>query len=191
VARRFDADELVQACITAAAEASPVLAVREVLEAQLADRAAVRDVLQPGEGGLTLLHNTDDLTVLHAVWPPGMTLLPHNHAMWAVIAVYEGREDNAYFRRVPDDRSRLVDSGGTALEAGDVLLLGDDAIHSVHNPLSRVTAAIHVYGGDFVRKPRSQWGPGERVEQPYSYDFVLREFAAARERARREDKSRH
>jgi predicted metal-dependent enzyme (double-stranded beta helix superfamily) len=185
VAPRFDPDELVQACISAAAEEAAVLAVREVLEAQLADGAAVRDVLQPGDGGLTLLHNTDDLTVLHAVWPAGMTLFPHNHAMWAVIGVYEGREDNTYFRRAPDDRRRLVDAGGTALEAGDVLLLGDDAIHSVHNPLDRFTAAIHVYGGDFVRRARSQWGPGERVERPYSYDFVLQEFAAARERAGR------
>jgi predicted metal-dependent enzyme (double-stranded beta helix superfamily) len=185
VAPRFDPEALVQACIDAADESSPILAVREVLESQLADRTAVLDVLRPGDGGLTLLHNTGDLTVLHAVWPSGMTLFPHNHAMWAVIGVYEGREDNAYFRRAPDDRRRLVDSGGTVLEAGDVLLLGDDAIHSVHNPLDRVTAAIHVYGGDFVRKPRSQWGPGERVEQPYNYDFVLQEFAAARERARR------
>ena len=40
-----------------------------------------------------------------------------------------------------------------------------------------VTAAIHVYGGDFVREPRSQWGPGERVERPYDHDFVNREFA--------------
>ena len=184
MASTFDADELVRGCIEAAAETSPVLAIREVLERELADRPAVRDALRPGEGGLQLLHNTDELTVLHAVWPPGMTLLPHNHEMWAVIGVYEGREDNSYFRRAPEDRQHLVDSGGTALEAGDVLLLGDDAIHSVHNPLDRVTAAIHVYGGDFVRKPRSQWGPGERVEQPYDFDFVLQEFAAARARAR-------
>jgi hypothetical protein len=53
----------------------------------------------------------------------------------------------------------------------------------VHNSLDRVTGAIHVYGGDFFRQPRSQWGPGERVEQPYNHDFVLREFAAANARA--------
>jgi predicted metal-dependent enzyme (double-stranded beta helix superfamily) len=181
---RFDADELIQACVDAAAEADALLATRDVLARMLADDRAVADVLRPGAGGLEFLHNTDDLTVLHAVWPAGMTLLPHDHRMWAVIAVYQGREDNAFFRRAPDDRHRLVDSGARSLEVGDVQLLGDDAIHSVHNPLTRSTAAIHVYGGDFVHRPRSQWGPGDQVEQPFDLDFVLREFADADARAR-------
>jgi predicted metal-dependent enzyme (double-stranded beta helix superfamily) len=185
VASGFDTDELVRSCIEATGEINPVLATRDVLERFLADDRAVADTLRPGEGGLQLLHNADDLTVLHAVWPAGMTLLPHDHRMWAVIAVYLGREDNAFFRRAPGDARRIVDSGATSLDVGDVQLLGDGTIHSVHNPLDRLTAAIHVYGGDFVRQPRSQWGPGERVEQPYDLDFVLREFAEANARARR------
>ena len=49
------------------------------------------------------------------------------------------------------------------------------------NPLSQLTAAIHVYGGDFVNQPRSQWGPGAPVERPYDIDAARREFAAANE----------
>jgi predicted metal-dependent enzyme (double-stranded beta helix superfamily) len=88
-----------------------------------------------------------------------------------------------FFRRVPDERGHIEESGGKELETGEVLLLGDDAIHRVHNSLDRVTAAIHVYGGDFFRQPRSQWGPGERVERPYDHNFVVREFDAANARA--------
>jgi predicted metal-dependent enzyme (double-stranded beta helix superfamily) len=181
---RFAVDELVAACIGAAETDEPLLATRDVLARVLDDPRAVADVLRPREGGLHLLHNTPELTVLDVVWAPGMTLLPHDHRMWAAIAVYEGREDNAFFRRAPDDRTRLVETGGKSLDTGQVLLLGDDAIHSVHNPLARLTAAIHVYGGDFVRRPRSQWGPGERVERPFDLDFVGREFAEANARAR-------
>jgi predicted metal-dependent enzyme (double-stranded beta helix superfamily) len=181
---RFDVDELVKVCIEASAGDEPLRATREVLARAVDDPRVVADALRPGGGGLRVLHNSADLTVLNVVWPAGMTLLPHDHRMWAAIAVYEGREDNTFFRRAPDDRARLVDSGAKVLETGDVLLLGDDAIHSVHNPLDCLTAAIHVYGGDFVRAPRSQWGPGERVEQPYDLDFVMREFAEANDRAR-------
>ena len=52
-------------------------------------------------------------------------------------------------------------------------------IHSVSNPLDRLTAAIHVYGGDFVNQPRSQWGPGAREERPYDMDLAREEFAKA------------
>ena len=183
MAAPFAVDELVCELIETHAESDALLATREVLARVVSNPREVADVLAPRAGGLNILHNTPELTVLHVVWAPGMDLLPHNHRMWAAIAVYTGREDNTFFRRAPDDRTHLVETGGKALDTGDVLLLGDDAIHRVRNSLDRVTAAIHVYGGDFVREPRSQWGPGERVERPYDHDFVNREFATANARA--------
>jgi predicted metal-dependent enzyme (double-stranded beta helix superfamily) len=103
--------------------------------------------------------------------------------MWAAIAIYTGREENMFFRRDPEDRTRIIATNDRTLDPGQVVVLGDDAIHSVHNPLDRLTGAIHVYGGDFVREPRSQWGPGEPVEQPYDLDFVMQTFADANTRA--------
>ena len=97
----FDVDDLVQACIGAAGETEPRQAVRDVLAPVVAQPTAVTDAFSPTRGGLDLLYNTDELTVINAVWAPGMTLLPHNHDMWAVIAIYTGREDNTFFRRNP------------------------------------------------------------------------------------------
>ena len=37
--------------------------------------------------------------------------------------------------------------------------LGDNIIHSVTNPIPRLTGAIHVYGGDFFAAERSEWDP--------------------------------
>jgi predicted metal-dependent enzyme (double-stranded beta helix superfamily) len=105
-----------------------------------------------------------------------MVLYPHNHDMWAVIGIYAGQEDNTFFRR---DGTRLIESGGKRLETTDVAVLGDDTIHQVANPARRLTAAIHVYGGDFVNQPRSQWGPGERIERPYDFDELKTQFAEA------------
>jgi predicted metal-dependent enzyme (double-stranded beta helix superfamily) len=178
----FDVDDLLARCVEAAADTEPRTATRDVLARAVANARAVTRVLAPAEGGLDLLYNTSDLTIINIVWAPSMTLLPHDHRMWAAIAIYTGREDNMFFRRDPNEHTRIVETNAKTLEESDVVLLGDDVIHSVHNPLDRVTGAIHVYGGDFVREPRSQWGPGDPVERPYDLDFVIREFADANAR---------
>jgi len=175
----FDVDELIASCRAARDETEPRRAVREVVERAVATPAAVGAALRPAEGGFTLLHREDDLTVLHVVWAPGMRIFPHDHRMWAVIGIYEGQEDNAFYRRTGPGRRFLTESGGKELAVGDTVLLGDDTIHGVTNPLDKLTAAIHVYGGDFVAQPRSQWGPGPREERPYDIEEARAEFAKA------------
>ena len=177
----FDVDELIGQCQEAIGETEPRRAIREVLARALADPGAVADALAPTEGGLQLLHHAPDLTVLHVVWAPDMVLYPHNHEMWAAIGIYTGQEDNSFFRRSGPGEKTLVESGGKALRTGDTIILGDDTIHSVANPLRQLTGAIHVYGGDFVNQPRSQWGPGPREERPYDMAEAVAQFAAANE----------
>lgn len=174
----FDTDQFIDDCRAALGEDRPHSAAREVLERAVATPGPVAAALEPREGGFTLLHHAPDLTVLHVVWAPGMRIFPHDHRMWAAIGIYAGQEDNEFFRRGGPDRA-LTSSGGQALTVGDVAVLGDDTIHAVSNPLSQLTAAIHVYAGDFVNQPRSQWGPGAPVERPYDIDEARGEFAAA------------
>lgn len=175
----LDFDDLVERCVQAAAEAEPRLAVREVLEKAIAGPATAPVEPRPG---LNFLHRSTELTIIDVIWPPMMTLFPHDHRMWAAIGIYGGQERNSFFRRQDD---RIVASGGKDLIERDVLLLGDDAIHSVHNPGRNYTGAIHVYGGDFVAEPRSQWDPETLAEEPWELDAVLREFARAEDVARR------
>lgn len=178
-ASAFDLDELLADCRAGLEESDPRRAIREVVQRAMTRPDAVGDALRPQQGGFTLLLHEPDLTVLHVVWAPGMRIYPHDHRMWATIGIYAGREDNAFYRRATDDRSTLVESGGKQLGVGDVVTLGDDTIHSVANTSGVLTAAIHVYGGDFVNEPRSQWGPGPQRERPYDVDQAQQEFAAA------------
>ncbi len=53
-----------------------------------------------------------------------------------------------------------------SLAVKDAQPLGDDIIHSVTNPTSKFTAAIHVYGGDFFAAHRSEWDPDTLSEHP-------------------------
>jgi hypothetical protein len=79
-----------------------------------------------------------------------MTIMPHNHRMCSVIGVYTGREDNIFWRRLTDEAGGRVEAAGaTSLGERDAEPLGSEIIHSVTNPLSRLSGAIHVCGGDF------------------------------------------
>ncbi len=101
----FDIERFVDDCKNALAEDNTEKAMREVLARAL---SAPGDVLkslgEPDEAGFLKLHHADDLTILNVVWAPLMTLMPHNHNMWAVIGVYTGREDNIFWRRVDGGR---------------------------------------------------------------------------------------
>jgi len=175
----FDVDALIADCQAAVKESEARRAVLDLLERAVSAPGDVGEAFDPRRGGLDLLYVSDELTVLHVVWAPGMRLFPHDHQMWANIAIYAGQEDNTFYRRRDDDPHTVRESGGKELRVGDVLTLGTDAIHAVTNPLDKLTAAIHIYGGDFVNNPRSQWGPGPLEERPYDMETVNRQFAEA------------
>jgi predicted metal-dependent enzyme (double-stranded beta helix superfamily) len=161
-------------------EHTPVLAVRDVLEELIADPAALERAVGPVDrGGITPLHNASDLTVLRVAWTPGMAIYPHDHRMWAAIGMYGGQEDNAFYRRAPGG---LETSGGRELPAGDVLVLGDDVIHSVANTRHELAVALHVYGGDFFNGERSEWDPDTFEERPRDMERTLLLFEEANAR---------
>ena len=131
--------------------------------------------------GLHKLYHSDELTILNVAWAPMMTVMPHNHQMWAVIGIYTGREDNIFWRRIPGGRrpGRGRRRQG-ALRVGDTEPLGHNIIHSVTNPIPRLTGAIHVYGGDFFKPGRrSEWDPETLMEQPWDVERAVRRFEEA------------
>ena len=175
----FDREQFVSDCRNALKGDRALRNVREVVRRALADSAAVvRGIGEPKQGGLDVLHRSAELTVLKVLWPAGMIVLPHNHGLWAVIGVYNGREDNIIWRQLPEDaHGRIEAAGAHTLATGDTIAFGTDVIHSVVNPLGRVTGGIHVYGGDFFSVNRSEWDPDTLREKPYDMEKVLRMFA--------------
>src|SRR5262245_59934027 len=112
-----DHDALLLACTAALAEPEPRSAVRALLEEGLA-AGALGYAGAPPSPGIHVLHNAPDLTILDVVWAPGSRILPHDHRMWAAIAIYDGREQNDFYRR---DGTHVVASGGKELMAGEVM----------------------------------------------------------------------
>ncbi len=138
--------------------------VREVLAGFLADWEGAPDWVGPIEAGdFSVIHRDDALTIMNIIWPPGVITEPHNHNSWAVIGIYQGREDNLLWQR---DGDGIVPRGALTLAAGDTYAMDRDDIHTAFNPSQSLTGAIHIYEGDFLTTPKREWDPITHEERP-------------------------
>lgn len=177
----LDLDQFIADCRAAVSLDPTHKYVREVVARVVSEPTAVMAGMgTPARAGVQNLYNSPELTILNVIWGPGMTIMPHNHLMWAVIGIYTGREDNIFWRRLPgQDGGRIEAAGAKSLGERDVEPLGGDIIHTVTNPLPRLTGGIHVYGGDFFAAKRSEWDPETLLERPFDMEKNLRLFEQA------------
>lgn len=176
----FDKAQFIQDCIDAIAEGPG--AIRDIVAKAVLDRAGmIAELGEPEHAGIRPIYRSGDLTIINFVWAPCMSLMPHNHQMFSVVGIYSGREDNIFWRRT---ETSIEAASAKSLGVGDVATLGRDVVHSVLNPIGKMTCAIHVYGGDFFEPaaPRSQWDPESLRELPWDIDHVKSLFRDAETR---------
>jgi predicted metal-dependent enzyme (double-stranded beta helix superfamily) len=155
----FELDRFLSRCKDAVGQPRPAVAVHALMREAMSDVAAVGEALQSILGDSLSnapLFRSSELLILNTVLVPGLVTPPHDHATWAVIGVYGGREDNRFYRRSTDG---LEEIARKELRVGSSILLDPDVIHSVANPLEVPTVAIHVYGADLLAARRSMWHP--------------------------------
>ena len=171
----FNLDQFIEEC-----KGKPASVVKELLAEALRDPASVKQALDAVAAGKEIgkasvgdmvYFRSPTLTILKAAVPPKFKTPPHNHNMWAVIGVYDGQENNTFYRRSSKGLEKV---GGKDLQTSDVVVLGEDGIHAIENPLDRASCAIHVYGGDFLdTSNRSTWNPFTLEEQPYDFKLIM------------------
>jgi predicted metal-dependent enzyme (double-stranded beta helix superfamily) len=178
---RFDLERFIEDVKRANAETDRQRAVQEVLRRAVTHPQAVLSELgEPSQVGIKSIHRSPDLTILNVIWAPLMVLLPHNHNMWASIGIYSGREDNIVWQRHPG--GVIGAASANSLSEKETFSLPLDAIHSVTNPIPRMTGAIHIYGGDFFAVPRSEWDSETLRERPMDIGALQKRFDEANQR---------
>ena len=117
-----------------------------------------------------MLFRSSGLLVLHIVWPPEISVEPHEHNLWAVMGNLPRRRGQhvlpAYGIRESSARGRCGSSRGTRAS------WGEEAIHAVDVPTLAPTGAIHVYGGDLITTARSEFDPASGAERPLRLEEV-------------------
>lgn len=125
--------------------------------------------------GIYALHEEPDHTlgVFVVTWLPGDETPPHDHATWAVIAGLEGWETNHRWKRVDDgsvagyadvrrDRSERID-------AGTIVSMTPDTIHSLHNDSGGKSVTLHIYGVNVDYTDRHKFDPVRHSIAPYRF----------------------
>src|SRR5215469_1568487 len=109
----FDREQFIADCRAALDGGRASRDVREVVARAVSDPdAVIRGLGALKPGGIEALHRSPELTIINISWPPHMVIMPHNHAMWAVIGVYSGREDNIFWRRLPAVADGKIEAAG-------------------------------------------------------------------------------
>jgi predicted metal-dependent enzyme (double-stranded beta helix superfamily) len=171
-------ERFIEECRDAVRADAPRQAVAEVVERFVSMPGGVFAAVGEQRPGVHRLYLSPEVTIANVVWAPDMTFPPHDHTMWAVIGIYAGAEDNTFWRCGED--GRVERQGLVRLEATQVRILGDRAIHSVANPFSRLTGGIHVYGGDFPNaQGRREWDDATSQERPMDPAASARRFEEA------------
>ena len=171
----FDFEEFLRSCAEVAGlpdgAARTAAMAREALVAPGFGAAvqARREQGMPDDGTFV---RTATFTALPADVPPGTLSPPHDHRMWAVIAVYEGQEDNVFYARDPEAHDALRECGRASAAAGEVLELGAEAIHTIANTRHGMLRAVHFYGGDLIGTVRSVWDAATGEERTLDWDAL-------------------
>jgi predicted metal-dependent enzyme (double-stranded beta helix superfamily) len=141
-----------------------VAAALQPLVADPARLTAEIDARRPEGGGAVIVHRSDELTVLGLDVAAGFVSPAHNHTIWAVVGIYDGNEDNVFYRRTPGG---IEETGRAVLHTGECLALPSDAVHRIANSGGATMKALHVYGGDLFATSRSQWDDETGEELPF------------------------
>src|SRR5690606_10343405 len=80
----FEIDRFIEDCRAAVREDGTHKAAREVLARALSEPGqVVRALGEPRKSQVEKLYADGSLVILNVVWAPWMTVMPHNHEMWA------------------------------------------------------------------------------------------------------------
>jgi predicted metal-dependent enzyme (double-stranded beta helix superfamily) len=129
-----------------------------------------------GGRGRFMLHRAPRFNITSVVWRPGDRAGAHNHETWGVIGVVDNEIEETRYRVLdgPEGRAALQVQSVTRHRPGAVsrLVPPEDEVHAMHNPTTRDTVEIHVYGRDLHGLRRKTWAPDGRVTPLVSPKYV-------------------
>ena len=188
MATLFDTRQFVNECRDAASANDPVTATRAVVREAVRALASGVATLPPLDsiyarrsGDLLLGHDRtlfedDAATVTIVETEPGHVQPPHDHAMCAVIGVFEGGERNRFYRRT-EGWARLATR--RVVRPAEVIALRERTVHAISADAGEPCRALHVYLGPLSSRPRSLFHPETGMEEPYDFDTYLYYVRAA------------
>ena len=162
----FDLDDCIRRLRKAASGASPAKAIRAEMDCYFANPKAINRAMPKYDTDEKVLFEDESISISCCRFRPGYTIPPHDHQTSAVIGLYDGQERNNFFSTAGDDfitKGKAVD-----MQAGDVLSIGPNAIHTVECTGSSPSYAIHVYLAPLSRIERNLYDVAAKKVIPFT-----------------------
>jgi len=173
---KFNIDQLVDELKTAALSADAKAQVKSILEQIVKDPGWVAKSIPDYADDDVILFEDDTVSIWHCRFLKGLSVPAHDHQMVATIAVYQGAERNVLW--VSSDTGEIEEKTEIVVNAGKVLQLGPDAIHSVRSTDDTDSCAIHVYLGKLTTVKRSLFDAKNGVALQFDDDNYQRLISA-------------
>ena len=144
----FDLNRFIEDCDNRIGQKNNHKAVMDILSKAIESPNQLFDQFgEPTQGGIQKIYQSDKFSILNVVWTPNMSIMPHNHNMWAAIGVYSGREDNIFWRRLDNKENGKIPF--ITASARDLLLNHDwpGNVRELENTLQR---ALVLSGGNAI-----------------------------------------
>lgn len=158
--------DLVQQLRNAAVAETPSEAVEALLTSFVADPQRARETLPTYVENDVILFEDDSISIWHCRFVPGFAVPAHDHQTHATIAVYDGAERNDFFEK--STNGTLSKKREVVLEAGGVMQIGPDEIHSVACASETPCCGIHVYLAALTQIERSLFDTERGEEMRFS-----------------------
>ena len=162
----FDLDDCIRRLRRAASGASPAKAIRAEMDCYFENPETIRLAMPEFDTDEEVLFEDESISVFYCRFRPGYTIPPHDHQTSAVIGIYDGQERNNFFSMAGEDfitKGKAID-----MQAGDVLSIGPNAIHTVECTGSKPSLAIHVYLAPLSRIERNLYDVAAKKVIPFS-----------------------
>ena len=131
-----------------------------------------------GQRGRYMLHRAPRFNITSVIWRPGDEAGSHDHETWGLVGVVENEiQETRYTSSGPRDMGGTVQLHVREVlhhKPGSVstLIPPHDEIHAMHNPTSRDTLEIHVYGKDLAGLQRHVFDKDGRVRSLVSSKYM-------------------
>ncbi len=160
--REFDLHDFIARTRSAARQENALGEVRRIMNESFQDPRAISAAMTQYQSEAEVLFEDETVSIWYCRFDPGLHVPPHDHQTAATIGVYEGAENNHFYRVTADG---LDHAGTRCLKPGDVISLGPDAIHSVESVDGATSYGIHVYLAPLTTIERSlfDWETGEAL----------------------------
>lgn len=176
--QEFNIDQLVCELKIAAVHADAKAQVKSILERTVKDPQWIAASIPNYVDDDVILFEDDSVSIWHCRFLTGDSVPPHDHQMVATIAVYQGAEKNVMW--IKSDTSGIEEKTEIVVNAGDVLQLGPNAIHSVSSTVDVDACAIHVYLGKLTTVERSLFDTQNGAVMQFNDDNYHRLISADR-----------